>query len=90
MRESIYFALDRAAGLVKIGRSVDVRARVRGLASIHRRVLEVIAVLPSGTRSNERKLHERFAHHRHIDKRLGLEWFEFSPEIQSGLKAEAQ
>jgi hypothetical protein len=69
----VYFV--GAPGMVKIGRSRNPHDRLVGLRSGIPLPLELLAVLPDG--SQERELHERFAH-----LRLKGEWFRREAELE--------
>ena len=69
----IYFI--RNGDLVKIGFSINPKARLRDLQTSNGNTLELLHVT-SGTRSDEASLHRRFKAHRRIG-----EWFDAKPVI---------
>lgn len=71
----IYFIRAGEGGPVKIGRAVDVKARLRCLQTGHFDVLSVIRVIDGG-KAEERWLHRRFS-----SLRIRAEWFRFHPEM---------
>lgn len=74
----VYFL--RSAGLVKIGRAVNVQQRVRELQTGHHRPLEVLAVIPAHA-ALEHAIHERFAR-----ARQSGEWFILTDELQEFIR----
>lgn len=71
----VYFIRSGEHGLIKIGRALDVEARLRSLQTGSGEVLRLLlAIPPGGPREDE--LHARFAEHR----RHG-EWFDPAPEL---------
>lgn len=78
MSESVVYIL-RAGdnGLVKIGYSRQLRARIRGLQTGAGAELRVLRTIPGG-RGIEAWLHDRFS-----DGRKHNEWFEFHPDMMS-------
>jgi len=71
----VYFIRAARTGLVKIGVTVDVAARLRGLRTMSADTLTLLASVP-GSQALERELHERFK----VARRHG-EWFEPTPEL---------
>ncbi len=69
----VYFIQDDLQ--VKIGHSVNPRARLRELQCATHRVLKLLATCKGG-QQRERLLHKKFAKHR-----LKGEWFKLSPQI---------
>jgi hypothetical protein len=69
----VYFV--RQGDYIKIGVSIDVPARVRGLQTSSPTPLELLAVLP-GKEPEEKSLHVRFSH-----LRASGEWFRAAPEL---------
>lgn len=69
----VYFA--RAGDAIKIGVSIDVRARVRGLSTSSPVPIELLAAMPGGV-DEERALHRRFAY-----LRMNGEWFRAESEL---------
>lgn len=65
----IYFVRGTRSGMVKIGSTENLKARMRSLRTASPEPLEVLAVVPGGL-SEERALHDRFAEHRAVG-----EWF---------------
>jgi hypothetical protein len=75
--QSVYFIRSERGGPVKIGIARDIDSRLMSLQTAHPYPLKVIAVIPSGGKSKERELHQRFA-----ADRLNGEWFEWNAEIE--------
>lgn len=75
----VYAIGRRSAAEVKIGVSSDVDARLRAIQAYHGDELVILLDIAGG-RTDERALHERFAHHR----KRG-EWFHDCPEIRAWL-----
>lgn len=73
---SVYFITCRHTGTVKIGSSVEPRARLKELQTAHPFELKVEAVLPGGC-AEERDMHRRFA-----DERLKGEWFKLTDMLE--------
>jgi len=55
----IYFVQGQRSGLIKIGYSTSIKARLRTLRTASPEPLEVLAIV-EGTKDDERALHERF------------------------------
>jgi hypothetical protein len=73
----VYFVQTAGGGLIKIGFTTNLEARVRDLQTSSPVALCVLATL-SGGESLEAELHERFASYRKHG-----EWFEPAPELLS-------
>jgi hypothetical protein len=78
--QGVYFV--RAGEFVKIGFAKDVRHRYGFISQMCPHPCELIAVIPTKnenqSRDIERSLHARFKDYRHK-----LEWFRYTPEIES-------
>ena len=72
---SVYFALDRDSGEIKIGTSKKVRSRMKNVARETKRSIVVMATV-DGDREVEQSLHRRFRH-----ARIRGEWFRPVPEL---------
>lgn len=84
---TVYLALGKETGLVKIGYSRQACSRVHALSSLGSDKLELLRVVP-GNRVLEQWFHARFKDHR-----CHGEWFKYSPlmetiEIPDGLEIE--
>lgn len=71
----VYFLRSRATGLIKIGSSAQVGARVQALQTASGEHLELIIDIPGGD-GQEGLLHKRFANSRERG-----EWFRPTPEL---------
>lgn len=69
----VYFAVDDARGLIKIGLSNDVRVRIRTLEAGCKGALRLLGSI-DGNRATEIRHHQRFAHLHHAG-----EWFRSTP-----------
>lgn len=58
---AVYFVQAADGGPIKIGTSVDVRARLKQLELAYKRPLAMLAEMPGG-REEEGAIHERFSH----------------------------
>ena len=74
-RERVYFIRSERGGPIKIGRSVQVGARLRTFQTAHADRLVVLATAP-GDRHTEHALHQRFSRW-HVDG----EWYEDAPDV---------
>lgn len=74
---TIYFIESRDAGLIKIGFTTNPDRRIKSLKTASPNKLRVIMTMP-GTREDERKLHEKFAHLRQQG-----EWFTDCDELRN-------
>jgi hypothetical protein len=73
---SVYFITCRQTGTVKIGSSLEPRARLKELQTAHPFELKVEAVLPGG-HEEEHDMHRRFS-----EERLKGEWFTITDMIE--------
>lgn len=73
----IYFILDRAAGLVKIGFASDPWRRLSQVQTHNAAPLEIVA-LCEGDMADEAVMHQRFA-----TSRVRGEWFTFCSDIEA-------
>ena len=78
----IYFLLARSVGLIKIGRSIDVRRRIQDICTMSPVPLELIGVV-YGTYQKETEYHQRWA-----GLRRHGEWFEATDELMTALEAD--
>jgi len=65
----VYFILNKANGLVKIGCSKNPKERLKGLISEHKTPLELYKVINGDFKS------ERYLHNKHKSFRVKGEWF---------------
>lgn len=73
---SVYFVTCRETGTVKIGSSLEPRARMKEIQTGHPYALALEATVPGGTE-------EEFNYHRHFaDDRLKGEWFKLTDAIE--------
>jgi Meiotically up-regulated gene 113 len=79
--ELVYFV--RAGDAVKIGRTGNLAARLKALATGSAVVLELLAAVPGGARL-EARLHRRWRH-----LRLRGEWFRADEELLRSIREEA-
>lgn len=79
----VYFLQDGPGGLVKIGFTKHLRARIAELQCGHANRLQLLGTWFGG-RKEERELHRRFARHR-----VHGEWFTPVPEILAAAKEES-
>lgn len=71
----VYFMLDRAANVVKIGHSQNVLERLRVLQRSSGRTLELAGVVPGG-KAFKKQLQQQFKHYRVDD-----EWFRAEADV---------
>jgi hypothetical protein len=71
----VYFIREKGTGCIKIGKTTDVRGRIKGLQTGSPQGLQLLAVVPGYTEVEER-LHRRFA-----ADRVSGEWFRPSSEL---------
>lgn len=77
----VYFILDAAAGLVKIGRAGNPWRRLSQIQAHNASLLEIVAIEPGGAQ-REAELHERFS-----ASRVRGEWFRFDGELEQYAQA---
>jgi hypothetical protein len=77
----VYFAHDRATGLVKIGTSRNLAPRLRRLELELRRGLDLLATVTGGHRV-EHALHARFR-----EDRAHGEWFRLSDQLRAAIES---
>lgn len=80
---AVYFLLDEDAGLIKIGWSINLNDRVRGLVSQSGRDLKLVGFIRSDSQKSETKMHRRF---KRLRKRG--EWFEYKDELIDFVEAQ--
>lgn len=77
---AVYFLTD--GNLIKIGYTEDITRRLAQLQTGNSRKLEVLSVIPSGTKKTERAIHRNWR----MDRVRG-EWFNDSPALRTKIKA---
>lgn len=76
----VYFVLAKKLNLVKIGTSIDPYKRFSSLESASPDSLEMIAIIPGGSKE-EQNLHKKF-----FDLRDHLEWFRYEEPLVDFIK----
>lgn len=71
----VYFIREKGTGCIKIGKTTDVRGRIKGLQTGSPQGLQLLAVVPGYTEVEDR-MHRRFAAHR-----VSGEWFRPAAEL---------
>lgn len=77
-RQFIYFAQAETGGLIKIGRAMNVSARIDRLQTGSPVPLRVLAVIPEATAQDETEIHQHFT-----SARAHGEWFQPVAELES-------
>lgn len=75
--ECVYFIQAGKTGPIKVGKSSDVRSRIRDFQTGNAEQLRVICELPLCTQGAEGRLHRLLADHR-----IRGEWFEAEPVLE--------
>lgn len=79
-KPTIYFILAPVANRIKIGYSSNPENRIKSIMTASPHDLDLLGTI-SGTREDERNLHQRFAH-----IRKNREWFDATPELIGYIK----
>lgn len=83
--QSVYIARGLTSGLLKIGRTIRLRDRLKSLATTSREPVETLAVIVTGG-LYENVLHRHFAAHRTAPER-GREWYADDGAIRAFVEA---
>ena len=76
----VYFIESKAAGLIKIGRSVNPVSRFNAIRTMSPDKLVLLGYLPEEV-ATENELHKKFAH-----LRMHGEWFKAAPELREAIE----